>query len=407
MDVKKNKIAAFHDNIIKHIVSFIKTYYGFFVFIILLLILWFLVISPAIEISNADLATEKKIIYRHNHIKTVAQLFGGIVLLAGIYFAWKRIQINGEGQITERFTRAIDQLGNKKNLEVRLGGIYALERIAKDSRKDHPQIMEILAAYIRENAKIDNSKSAFKNKKAKFKNEIVIKEDIQSILTVIGRRNWVNDKTGQLIDLSNTDLQRYIFKGWFKNLLLRNSQLQGADFRKAFLQNSDFYESSLQSAMFIGTNLQGASFYKANLQKANLRNTKLYKTDFSCANLQKAILWYADLQAAYFCDANLYSAFFKGANLQNAILEQANLECALLYEANLYKADLWRANLKEASLDRANLKDANLGWVNLQGVLGFKKIISLKNTNIYNVKNAPKNFIKFAKKNGAIEKDKF
>ncbi|MEM7178897.1 MAG: hypothetical protein AAF503_14460 [Pseudomonadota bacterium] len=38
------------------------------------------------------------------------------------------------------------------NLEVRLGGIYALERIAQDSLRDHIQVMEILCAYIRNNA---------------------------------------------------------------------------------------------------------------------------------------------------------------------------------------------------------------------------------------------------------------
>jgi hypothetical protein len=60
-------------------------------------------------------------------------------------------RLNRHGQITERFTRAIDQLGNE-SLDVRLGVIYALERIAKDSRHDHPQVVEILTAYIREHA---------------------------------------------------------------------------------------------------------------------------------------------------------------------------------------------------------------------------------------------------------------
>jgi Pentapeptide repeats (8 copies) len=39
------------------------------------------------------------------------------------------------GQITERYTKAIDQLGSDK-LDVRLGGIYALESIAHDSGED-------------------------------------------------------------------------------------------------------------------------------------------------------------------------------------------------------------------------------------------------------------------------------
>jgi hypothetical protein len=90
---------------------------------------------------------------------TLAQILGGLFLLAGLYFTWRRLEVAREGQITERFTRAIDQLGavhenGKRKLEVRLGGTYAAERIARESEKDHWPIMEILTAYVRENARL-------------------------------------------------------------------------------------------------------------------------------------------------------------------------------------------------------------------------------------------------------------
>jgi HAMP domain-containing protein len=77
--------------------------------------------------------------------RTWAQILGGLVLGFGLYFTWRRIEISQQEleatrdqQVTERFTRAIDQLGatddkGRKKLEIRLGGIYALERIAVDS----------------------------------------------------------------------------------------------------------------------------------------------------------------------------------------------------------------------------------------------------------------------------------
>ena len=34
-----------------------------------------------------------------------------------------------------------------------IGGIYALERIARDSAKDHPTVMEVLTAFIREHSR--------------------------------------------------------------------------------------------------------------------------------------------------------------------------------------------------------------------------------------------------------------
>src|SRR5829696_1127253 len=86
-------------------------------------------------------------------VLAVAQILAGTALLSGLYFTWRTLQVNREGQITERFTRAIEQLGathddNSKNLELRLGGIYALERIARESEEDHWSIMEVLTAYV-------------------------------------------------------------------------------------------------------------------------------------------------------------------------------------------------------------------------------------------------------------------
>jgi hypothetical protein len=51
--------------------------------------------------------------------------------------------------LTERFTRAVEQLGNKESLTIRLGGIYALERIAQDSERDHWTVMEVLCSFVR------------------------------------------------------------------------------------------------------------------------------------------------------------------------------------------------------------------------------------------------------------------
>jgi hypothetical protein len=85
-------------------------------------------------------------------ILTLAQILGSVVLLFGLYSTWNTLQVNREGQITERYTRAIDQLGSNKDLEIRLGGIYALERIARDSARDHWTVMEVLTAYVRQHA---------------------------------------------------------------------------------------------------------------------------------------------------------------------------------------------------------------------------------------------------------------
>ena len=50
--------------------------------------------------------------------------------------AAKQLESAADQSIAEAFTRAITHLGDKK-LEIRIGGIYALARIARDSKKDH------------------------------------------------------------------------------------------------------------------------------------------------------------------------------------------------------------------------------------------------------------------------------
>ena len=123
----------------------------------------------------------------------------------GLYLTWRRIvateenvSVAQEGQVTERFTRAIAQLGDDK-MAIRLGGIYALERLAKDSEKDHGPIMEVLTAYVREKA----------TNHGKYVEEAAEKPttDIQAILTVIGRRKATDIKRfDDILDLSHTRL---------------------------------------------------------------------------------------------------------------------------------------------------------------------------------------------------------
>jgi hypothetical protein len=57
-------------------------------------------------------------------------------------------------RITETITKAVEQLGSDK-LQVRLGGIYVLERVSKESKTDYWPIMEILTGFVREQARWD------------------------------------------------------------------------------------------------------------------------------------------------------------------------------------------------------------------------------------------------------------
>jgi len=216
--------------------------------------------------------------------QTLVQLVGGIALLGGFYFTaqtlrtsqetlrinQKTLETTQQGQITERFTKAIEQLGNTERLMVRLGGIYALERLARDFESDHWAVMEVLTAFVREQAPATtlppDSTSGEKETKESL-HERKLPSDIQAILTVIGRRTrtFENGEV-QRLDLYNTSLQ---------GAILRDAQLQGAILWKAQLQGADLRDAQLQGAFLLRAQLRGAWLQGANLRDAQLQGADL------------------------------------------------------------------------------------------------------------------------------------
>ncbi len=85
---------------------------------------------------------------------------GALLVGLAAFGQWRTARLRHEEQtnadrqrrITESFSKAIEQLGSDK-VEVRLGGIYGLERISKESPDDYWTVMETLTAFVRERAR--------------------------------------------------------------------------------------------------------------------------------------------------------------------------------------------------------------------------------------------------------------
>jgi hypothetical protein len=73
----------------------------------------------------------------HAALAPLLTLAAGLAV-AGVALVRHFAQTNADRQrrITEGFSKAVEQLGSDK-LEVRLGGIYSLERISKESPDDY------------------------------------------------------------------------------------------------------------------------------------------------------------------------------------------------------------------------------------------------------------------------------
>jgi hypothetical protein len=80
---------------------------------------------------------------------------GGLAVLVaaggGVWATLREVRVSRDGQLTERFTHAVEQLGSQQ-VDVRIGGLFALERIAEDSPADRGPIQEILVAFVRNHA---------------------------------------------------------------------------------------------------------------------------------------------------------------------------------------------------------------------------------------------------------------
>jgi hypothetical protein len=160
-----------------------------------------------------------------------------------------------------------------------LGGIYALERISRESEEDYWPIMEILAAYVRHNAP-RSSAEEFDEEEWRVDHA---QPDIQAILHIIGRRPraWPTQESKR-IDLEGTNLRFAAFFGanvtgvWFWNADLRRAQFQQANLRGAYFENADLREAFFMRARnfarsnFTNANLEGASFEGADLKGADL-----------------------------------------------------------------------------------------------------------------------------------------
>ncbi len=317
---------------------------------------------------------------------SLIQGLAGLAVFAGAAIGWRQLrhtvqtsrlqhELDRSGQITERFTRAIDQLGKRDQLEIALGGIYALERVARDSFDDRAVVAEILTAYIRTHAPWPPLPSN------SYGPDVAIGElpalrgrapDIQAAITVLGRGNFPAASPTRLI-LGAVDLRKATLTGAdLRRVDLTGAQLQEAELEGAQLQEAELAGAQLQEAELKGAQLQGAVMFGAQLQGADLRNAKLSEAILSSAQLQRAELGQAELLGTMMSGTELQGAYlidaqFKEATLDFAKLNGANLEGAQLQKADLFGADMQGANLSGAQLQGANLSRANLHEVKFTG----------------------------------------
>jgi uncharacterized protein YjbI with pentapeptide repeats len=263
-----------------------------------------------------------------------------------------------EGQLADRYSRAIEQLGSD-TIDVTIGGIYALERIARDSAIYHPTIVEVLSARIREHSpeqwpKPDPDGTTHGRS---------TRPDIQAALTVLGRRD--SERDDRPIDLTGADLTGARIVGKLVSVVLSHAKLIGADFTVSDLASvirpaSDHYGGDLTGAILFTAEVGAAYFERADLTGADLTRADLTGADLTGASLVFALLARSRLTNAVLTNANLALADLRLAELGAAKLGGANLTGANLIGARLPGARLPGADLRGATLSDTRFPGADL-----------------------------------------------
>ena len=241
----------------------------------------------------------------------VAALAAFVVGLFNYRNQARQLAIAREGQLTDRFTRAIEQLGNDK-ADVRLGGIYALEQIANASSRDRRAIVEVLTAFVQGHAPWPPSRSAQPAQQSDVNDLNPLRSwapDVQAAMTVLGRR--VSEPTDEALDLTDVDLRR---------AELPNADLQRTKLHRCGLQRIVLHKADLQGAELPRVQMQGADLTDAKLGGARVRRADLRRADFGGADLRNADLEFSDFRGAILGGADL-----RGANVTEARFEGAEM----------------------------------------------------------------------------------
>lgn len=365
----------------------------------------------------------------------LAAIFGLPFVIWRSIVAQRQVNVSEQGLITDRINKAVDGLGTEKtvsyervdaegrpyqvnqskpNIDVRIGAIYALERIAKENLDFHVQIMEILCAYIRENAPASEAEpwpeiemyedetdgplrddweervDTFLKKHATALQRVKLREDIKIALQIISRRTpeqkilearaFDGNETARFVfddkcpeissyfdedtdDLSALERYRSALEEW-KGALDRYSgyrlDLRGINLRGAILP-----DLNLNGALFDGAQMQGAALNHCEMQGASLYGAQMQAAQLDWSQMQTAVVNESNLQLASFGGVSMQEASLSWANLRSAKLSATILSGTKCNNTQMQWARLFMTTMNEkTALENTGLSGAHVIQIN-------------------------------------------
>jgi len=369
----------------------------------------------------------------------IAAVLGAPFVIWGTVLKQRTVDFQKEGHITDRITSAVEQLGAEKtvkvpgkdadgkditieqtlpNIEVRIGAILSLERIAQDSTRydkgrDHVRVMEILCAYIRENSNAtppqdfpepeweplkenptEEERAAHLEKRQErfgrnFSESKAYKwaqslrkprADIAQALLVLGRRTadqrkveaawpdppdrdteWVFDRPcPELPDIKNGETRDPAqIEAFQKDLADWNRTLRAysgyrLDLRGASLQRADLSAKRPDQSDAV---FSGALFQSAHIEGAFLGNARMEGTNLSNAQMEETILWLARLEGANLSYTRMEGTTFMESRMDGADLSKARMDKTTDWTGvSLSGAAIWSVDFRETTISEDQIK---------------------------------------------------
>lgn len=311
---------------------------------ILFIILGILIIVVIIfynKISSYFFGNQKTTNPKGEFLKVILQIIGGIILIFGAYYSLQVVKSANDGNeliergnTAERFKDAISMLeANSSN--TRLGGIYALDNIAKDNIEYREQVFNILVSYINNTtSKLPSWSELSKSDRFKIQPSI----EIRTIMKLLFfKENYFYrdlDATFENAKLYGSDFDDFDFS----RSIIINSEIQNSSFQKAWfiesvVQGSDFTFSDFTRTIFTGSTISDSSaFVCCSFYFNSFTGCKLRGTDFSCSSINNPVFDGASVSKCSFdgVDISTIGEQFGGGSIMGACFtnnSSKNLSC--------------------------------------------------------------------------------
>ena len=279
----------------------------------------------------------------------------------------------------ERYQRAAEMLGSNL-LATRLGGIYALQRLATEYPEEyHIQIMELLCAFVRNPPETyfrEERRATLRQDTGQRETPQELQSDVQTAITAIARRSKKSRMLEAAQDFRLNLHNAFLVKARLPGANLAGANLSGANLEDADCNDADFSNANLTSANLsrarcASTNLAGAQMLGLILTKTLVQNADFSKTHFSPRDVSEAELAYANFSHATISPTDLSKAVIDNVNLTGTRFRKA-IRSTIPIDGSPRKPSedifvrLTQAQLDEAKADADNPPTFDEGTVDIE-----------------------------------------